>query len=232
METIRYHTYTLEKSFSVGEQSRKRLADARLYVLVTESGCKASLYGTVAEALAGGAHVIQLREKNVADRIVLERAREIRKMTRSAGAIFIMNDRPDLARLVEADGVHLGQDDLPPAAARPLLRAGMIMGISTHSLSQAHAAERDGADYVAIGAMFPTGTKPAFELVGPAAVRQLRREVEAPLIGIGGITVDTAGEVIRAGADGVAVVSAVCAAADPEGATRRLVEAILAARAR
>ena len=141
-----------------------------------------------------------------------------------------MNDRVDLALAVAADGVHLGQDDLPPRAARPLLRPGMILGRSTHSLAQARQAKDDGADYIAVGALFPTVTKRDFQLVGPDLLRQVRPETSRPLIGIGGITPENAAEVIRAGADGVAVISAVCGAPDPAAAARRFLEAIRTAR--
>ena len=142
-----------------------------------------------------------------------------------------MNDRVDLAVALEADGVHLGQDDLPPRHARALLRPGMILGVSTHSVEQARRAQADGADYVAVGAMFPTGTKPDFELVGPALVRAVRGEIRVPLVGIGGITPENVGQVITAGADGVAVISAVCAAADPRAASAHFFDAIRRARA-
>ena len=138
----------------------------------------------------------------------------------------ILDDRVDLALALDADGVHLGQDDLPPRVARPLLRRAMILGRSTHSVAQARAAQADGADYVAVGSMFPTATKPDFELVGPELVRAVRPHVSAPLIGIGGITPENVADVIRAGADGVAVISAVCAAPDPALATRRFLDAI------
>jgi thiamine-phosphate diphosphorylase len=107
----------------------------------------------------------------------------------------------------------------------------MVLGLSTHSVDQARAAQDAGAGYVAVGSMFPTGTKPDFQLVGPQLVRKLRPQIHVPLVGIGGIDQDNVGEVIGAGADGVAVISAVCAAPDPERATRQFLEAIAAARA-
>jgi thiamine-phosphate diphosphorylase len=108
----------------------------------------------------------------------------------------------------------------------------MILGRSTHSETQARAAQAEGADYVAVGSMFPTGTKPDFELVGPELLRAVRGDITVPLVGIGGITAENVGQVIRAGADGVAVISAVCGADDPAAATRRFLDAIAAARAR
>ena len=142
-----------------------------------------------------------------------------------------MNDRVDLALAVEADGVHVGQDDLPAKLARALLRTGMVLGVSTHTPEQARAARDDGADYVAVGSMFATATKSDFQLVGPALLRKLRAEIRVPLVGIGGITHENVADVVRAGADGVAVISAVCAAPDPAAATRRFLEVIRKARA-
>jgi len=124
----------------------------------------------------------------------------------------------------------VGQDDLPAHAARRLLRPGMTLGVSTHDLVQARAARDDGADYVAVGSMFPTGSKLGFQLVGPELLRAVRPEIAVPLVAIGGITVDNVGEVVRAGADAVAVISAVCAASDPAEATRSFLERITRAQ--
>ncbi|MBI2217397.1 MAG: thiamine phosphate synthase [Candidatus Rokubacteria bacterium] len=181
--------------------------------------------------IAGGCRMVQLREKVLPSGVLLPAAEQLRERCRAAGVTFIVNDRVDLALAVEADGVHLGQDDLPPRAARPLLRRGMILGRSTHSVAQARAAQGDGADYVAVGSMFPTVTKPDSQLVGPELIRALRPEIRVPLVGIGGITADNVAEVIRAGADGVAVISAVCGADDPTAAARRFIDAIRGARA-
>src|SRR5262249_20156486 len=121
LEQLRYRSYTLERAIVLGTTARRRLADARLYVLVTGSRCAAALDWTIPEAAAGGAQVIQLREKSLPDRALLERARQVRRWTRKAGVLFILNDRPDLARLAEADGVHLGQDDMPVKEARRIV---------------------------------------------------------------------------------------------------------------
>jgi thiamine-phosphate diphosphorylase len=130
---------------------------------------------------------------------------------------------------VGAGGVHVGQDDLPAAAARRLLPGEMILGVSTHDPEQARRAVADGADYVAVGSIFPTGTKAGFQLVGPELVRKLRPEIRVPLVGIGGITPENAAAVVAAGADAVAVISAVCGAEDPEAAARDLLERLDAA---
>jgi len=205
--------------------------DPRLYVILDRAAARGRDLLTILDGtLAGGCRLVQLREKEWPSGRLLPVAERLRDRCRQAGATFIVNDRVDLALAVDADGVHLGQDDLPPAAARALLRRGMILGLSTHSVEQARAARAAGADYVAVGSMFPTGTKPDFQLVGPELVGKLRGEIGAPLIGIGGITHDNVAQVIRAGADGVAVISAVCAAPEPEAATRRLLDLIDNAR--
>ena len=180
--------------------------------------------------LAGGCRVVQLREKIMPLSDLYPVALALRRRCREAGCLFIVNDRVDLALAVEADGVHVGHDDLPAREARRLLRPGMILGVSTHDESQARRARDDGADYVAVGSMFPTGSKTGFRLVGPDLLRRVRPEIPVPLVAIGGITVDNVAEVIRAGADAVAVISAVCAASDPAAATRRFLETIRAAR--
>jgi thiamine-phosphate diphosphorylase len=127
---------------------------------------------------------------------------------------------------VDADGLHVGQDDLPAAAARRLLPPPMLLGVSTHDPAQARQAVADGADYVAVGSMFPTASKARFQLVGPALLRRVRPEIPRPLVAIGGITEANVAEVVAAGADAVAVISAVCGAADPQAATARFLRAI------
>jgi len=205
--------------------------DPSLYVVLDRTAARGrDLVELLALALAGGSRMIQLREKEWPSGRVLPLAEKLREACTAAGATFIVNDRVDLALAVVADGVHLGQDDLPARAARPLLRPGMILGISTHSVEQARAAQADGADYVAVGSMFATTSKADFQLVGPDLMRKLRGEIRVPLVGIGGITPDNVSEVIQAGADGVAVISAVCAAADPKAAAARFLTQIRAAR--
>jgi len=205
--------------------------DPSLYVILDRSAARGRDLEEILEAtIAGGCRLIQLREKEWSSGRLLPLAERLRERCRRAGVTFIVNDRVDLALAVDADGVHLGQDDLPPRAARQLLRPGMVLGRSTHSVAQAREAQAEGADYVAVGSMFPTQTKPDFELVGPDLVRAVRPAIKAPLIGIGGITRDNVAQVIGAGADGVAVISAVCGAPDPVAATREFLAAIRAER--
>ena len=205
--------------------------DPTLYVILDRSVSRGRELDEILDGvIAGGCRMVQLREKTWPSGRLLPIAERLRERCRQAGVTFIVNDRVDLALAVDADGVHLGQDDLPPRAARPLLRRHMQLGLSTHSVAQARIAQADGADYVAVGSMFPTSSKADFELVGPDLVRNARPSVRVPLIGIGGITPENVGQVIEAGADGVAVISGVCAADDPMEATRRFLAAIREAR--
>jgi thiamine-phosphate pyrophosphorylase len=205
--------------------------DPTLYVVLDRAAARGrSLEDVLAAVIDGGCRMVQLRDKDSPSGRILPLAERLLARSRRAGVTFIVNDRVDLAVALGADGVHLGQDDLPARLARPLLRPGMILGISTHDVAQAHAARDAGADYVAVGSMFATTTKPDFHLVGPGLVRKLRPDIRVPLVGIGGITHDNVADVIRAGADGVAVISAVCGAPDPSAATRRFLEIIQDAR--
>jgi len=205
--------------------------DPTLYVVLDRTAARGrDLDDLLAAVIDGGCRMVQLREKEWPSGRLLPVARRLRERCGRAGVTFVVNDRVDLAVAAEADAVHLGQDDLPARVARPLLRAGMLLGVSTHSAEQARAAREDGADYVAVGSMFPTATKPEFQLVGPALIRKLRGEIRVPLVGIGGITHENVADVVRAGADGIAVISAVCAAPDPTAATRRFLDLIRSAR--
>lgn len=205
--------------------------DPTLYVVLDRAAARGrSLDDLLAAVIDGGCRMVQLRDKDTPSGGVLPLAERLLARARHAGVTFIVNDRVDLAVALGADGVHLGQDDLPARLARPLLRPGMLLGISTHDVTQAHAARDAGADYIAVGSMFATTTKPDFQLVGPGLVRKLRGDIRVPLVGIGGITHDNVADVIRAGADGVAVISAVCGAPDPSVATRRFLDIIRDAR--
>jgi thiamine-phosphate pyrophosphorylase len=218
LEQIRYRAYTLERALLLNAPARARLRGVRLCVLVSGAACVAALDWTIAEAAAGGAGMIQLREKQLDDRTLLERARQVRHWTRKAGVLFIVNDRPDIARLAEADGVHLGQDDLPVQQARRLLGGEALVGVSTHNLEQFRQAVRDGASYVGVGPAFPSGTKQFEALAGLEYVRQVVQEGSTvPAFVIGGISPETAAAAAAAGAKRLAVGQAVCEADDPRG---------------
>lgn len=185
-----------------------------------------------ARAVEGGASMIQLRDKVSGPRQLLPEARQIARLCRERGVCFIVNDRLDLALAVDADGVHLGQDDLPPRAARTLLGAGKILGVSTHSLEQAVCAAEAGADYLGIGPIFATVTKAAgYAPQGCDLIQKVRTRIDLPLVAIGGVTLSNVGEVIAAGAAGAAVISAIIGADDITAATAAFVTAIQAASA-
>jgi len=178
-------------------------------------------------ACRGGAACVQLRAKDAPDALVLRLAHRIRAVTRERGVLFVVNDRFDLALLAEADGVHLGQDDLPPARLPEDARARLLVGRSTHDLEQARAGAEEPVDYLAFGPVF--GTQSKASPYGPRGVEALARcaalAAPRPLVAIGGIDAGRAAEAARAGAAGIAVISAVAGAGDPEAATRALAEA-------
>ncbi|MFO0851177.1 MAG: thiamine phosphate synthase [Gemmataceae bacterium] len=226
VERVRYRSYTLERAVVLGARSRARLEDARVYALLTGSQCAAALDWTIAEAAAGGVGVIQLREKTLSDRELLDRAKNVRRWTRKAGVLFVVNDRPDIARLAEADGVHLGQDDLPVAAARRILGSDAIIGVSTHDADQVRRAVRDGADYIGVGPTFPSKTKPFDHFPGLAFVREVAALTSLPAFVLGGVDRSNVHQVREAGGSRVAVGAAIAASDDPQKAAHQLREAL------
>jgi thiamine-phosphate pyrophosphorylase len=215
LEQLRYRSYTLERAVVLGADTRQRLADARLYVLLNGKQCQAALDWTIRECAAGGVSMVQLREKHLSDRALLERARDVRRWTRAVGVLFIMNDRPDIARLAEADGVHVGQDELTVRAVRRIVGPDVLIGVSTHNPGQLRQAILDGASYVGVGPAFPSQTKDFAAFPGLDFVRQATAETSLPAFVIGGITPENIGQAVAAGARRVAVGAAICGADDP-----------------
>ena len=184
----------------------------------------------VVQAIEGGVGVVQLREKDRTVRERYETGREIRDPCRENDVTFLVNDRVDLALALDADGVHLGDDDLPVPAARELLGDGAIVGRSVSTVAAAEDAERAGADYLGVGTVYRTGSKAEIPEethgIGPERVAAIAAAVDVPVVGIGGITADNAAAVAGAGADGVAVITAITRAEDPEAATAALGDAV------
>lgn len=181
------------------------------------------LLQVVAAALAGGATAVQLRDKKAAPRDLLELGREMRRIAHQHGAPLLVNDRADLAMALEADGVHVGPEDLPPLETRRLMPPPRILGVSATTVKEALAAQEAGADYLGVGPVYPTSTKPgAGEPIGSSGLAAIAAAVRIPVVGIGGIDAGSAAEVIEAGAAGVAVVSAIMGADDPERAAREI----------
>jgi thiamine-phosphate pyrophosphorylase len=176
----------------------------------------------VAAAVRGGATMVQLREKEAATRAFLEEARALKAMLAPLGVSFVVNDRLDIALAVDADGLHVGQDDLPVAEARRLLGPDKIVGLSITDARQAKAADAAAADYLGVGPIYQQQTKDdASPPLGIEGLRAIRGLTQKPIVAIGGLTPDNSAPVLAAGADGFAVVSAIVAADDPEAAARR-----------
>jgi thiamine-phosphate pyrophosphorylase len=169
----------------------------------------------IQEAAAGGAGMIQLREKHSSDKQLLESARKVRRWTSQAGILFMVNDRPDIARLVNADGVHLGQDDMPVMEARQILGPDLLIGVSTHTLDQVRQAVLDGASYIGVGPTFSSGTKDFASFPGLKFVREAIAATSLPAFAIGGVSVENIGQAAAAGARRVAVSQAICQASNP-----------------
>jgi len=184
----------------------------------------------VADAIAGGVGVVQLREKDRSARERYELGQELRELTREAGVTFVVNDRVDIAQALDADGVHLGDDDLPVSVARDLLGDDALIGRSVSTVEDAREAAAAGADYLGVGAVFATGSKDDIDddehAVGTDRVAAIADAVDIPFVGIGGITAENATEIVQAGADGVAVITAITQADDPAAATANLVDAV------
>ncbi len=194
-----------------------------LYVIVDRASAgPRALDELAAAAIRGGADALQLRDKAASARRLLDEARVLVALTRNARIPLIVNDRADVAAAAGADGVHLGQDDLPIPEARRLLGPGRLIGQSTHSLEQAVAAQAQGADYIGLGPIFPTPTKPEYGGIGTGLIGPVASRVRVPVVCIGGIERGTVEQVVEAGARRIAVVRAVCAATDPEAAARDL----------
>jgi len=197
----------------------------RLHVLTDRKTSGGRSHLQVAEAaIAGGADVLQLRDKEAPSGRLYQEAMQLRKITRDAKVPFIVNDRLDIALAVDADGVHVGQSDLPASVARRILGPGKILGVSVDTVEQAILAEKDGADYLGVGPVFEArGTKPdTGEPMGIDCIARIRRHCRLPIVAIGGINAENAGKVREAGADAVAVISAIVSADDISQATRRL----------
>jgi thiamine-phosphate pyrophosphorylase len=221
-ERLRYRAYTLERAVDITRTSCQRLAGARLYVLV-DGGEDEQRFGALVRTLvAAGASIVQLRDKRLADRELLRRARLLRELTRDTATLAIINDRPDLCVLSEADGVHVGQDELTVKDARRIVGPSALVGVSTHSIEQARTAVLDGADYIGVGPTFPSETKQFTGFAGVELLRAVSAEIRLPAFAIGGITAANVGQVRAAGFTRVAVSAAVTAASDPGQAAAQL----------
>jgi thiamine-phosphate pyrophosphorylase len=222
VETIRYRFYDIEQRVAITLRPTGRMQRVRLYVLISESLCRTPWLEAAQQAILGGADCLQLREKELDGGELLGRARQFVELCRKHNVISIINDRPDIALLSGADGVHVGQQDLPARDVRQLIGPDKLLGVSTHNLDQARAAVMNGADYIGIGPIFPSTTKPRDFLPGPEFARQVAESIRIPAIAIAGITVDNVDEVLESGIRAVAVGSGVLSAENARAAAAAL----------
>ncbi|MGD0463920.1 MAG: thiamine phosphate synthase [Tepidisphaeraceae bacterium] len=221
IESLRYRFYDIERRIVLTLRPDHRLQTLRLYVLITESACKRPWLQAAELAIEGGADCLQLREKNLTDGEWLARAKQLAQLCRRHGVLCIINDRADIAVASDADGVHLGQEDMPLPEARRIVGNRKIIGLSTHNLQQARRAVMDGADYIGVGPVFKSATKPRDFVAGleyAAAVGP----IAIPKVAIAGIGLENVDQVLAAGISAVAVTAAVTGCEDVAGAAREL----------
>jgi thiamine-phosphate pyrophosphorylase len=228
----RFDLYTIERALLSRLLRREKAGRlSGLYAIIDSQKLGGRQHIEVARQLVrGGAKAIQLRYKGDDRDELLAIAQQLKSLCYENKVLFIINDYLDIALAVGADGLHLGQKDLPVKEARRLLPIDMLLGVSVTTVEQAKAAQGGGADYIAVGSMYPTSSKETAKVVGLERLRKVRGVVSLPLVAIGGINKDNAGEVAAAGADGVAVISAILGAEDVEGAARQLVKAFEAGK--
>jgi thiamine-phosphate pyrophosphorylase len=224
----RFALYTLEQKIVLELlRHNKKEQVAGLYVIIDTQALRGRSELDVArQAIQGGTRMIQLRDKLRPKGMLVPLARELKKVCAESGALFIVNDYLDLATVSDADGLHIGQEDLPIEAARKMLPGDKILGCSAATLEEALEAEKEGADYIAVGCIYPTPSKSPTRLAGLKTLRQVKSKVSVPVVAIGGINEDNIAKVIGAGADAVAVISAVLGAANIKEASQKLTEII------
>ena len=225
VEQLRYRSYNVEKAIKVTLQSRAVLRKCYLYVLIDGRIWRQSRDAfdqSIESLIRSGVDLIQLRDKSLSDRDLIAIGKRLAQLTGPTETLWIMNDRADLALITDADGVHLGQDDLSVAQARKILGAQKVVGVSTHNLSQAQKAVGDGANYIGVGPVFPSSTKSFDSHVGLELVEQVAKEIKLPTFAIGGISADTIARVVAVGLKRVAVSAAVTNADEPAKAAATL----------
>lgn len=218
LEALRYRHYILEQSIARTLRPGNRFDSVRLYALISEAQCKLPWLDAAEQAILGGADCLQLREKDLESGELLKRARQLVDLCRSLNVLCIINDRPDIALLAKADGVHVGQGDLPATEVRRLIGHKMILGVSTHTLDQARKAQRDGADYIGVGPIFRSPIKPRDFLPGLDFARQVAANIPLPTVAIAGITLENVQDVLATGVPRIAVTSAILTAENPREA--------------
>jgi thiamine-phosphate pyrophosphorylase len=227
LEQLRYEVYILEsESYRRSHPLMARLRLAKLYVLVDGGSSPADFAERVSELVAAGVDVLQLRDKQLSDRQLLERSEVLRELTADAHPLCLINDRVDVALAVKADGVHLGQDDLLPEVARRMLGPVPLVGLSTHTLAQAELASAAGVSYIGVGPTYPSRTKTFETFAGTDFLRQVANAIDCPAFAIGGIGLDNLAEVLNSNIQRVAVSSAIWQAESPATAARAFLDVL------
>jgi len=229
IKQLRYFVYTLSRSMQLAIANRSRFEDVRLYVLIDGRESMSHFRRLCESLVEAGAGVLQLRDKRLPDRDLIERARAMCEIARGSQTLCVVNDRPDLAALSGAAGVHVGQEELGVGDARRVLGPGGIVGVSTHSIEQARQAVLDGADYIGVGPIFPSGTKQFDAFPGLPLLQAVASEISLPAFAIGGITEENLDAVLACGIVRVAVSQAVINAPSPAEAACRFNERLAAA---
>ncbi len=206
------------------------LHEIRLYVLISSNISTKSVKETARLVIDGGANAIQLREKLISDSEFISLASEVREISAKRGSLLIINDRVHVARKINADGVHLGQQDMSVLEARDIIGNEKIIGVSTHSIIQAKQAQKDGADYIAIGPVYSTKTKGHEPSIGLEVIQEVSGAVNIPIIAIGAINLENLDEVLKAGASRVAVCSAIIGSKDIYSSTKQYKEKLYGAQ--
>ena len=219
VEELRYETYTLQRQLVRSTPRSAQLQSARLYVLVDSGTSEKDFVEKATQLIAASVDIIQLRDKSLDDRTLLSRAKTLAGLTRGTDTLFIMNDRPDLAVLAHADGVHVGQEELPVSEARKIVGPDLLIGVSTHDIEQARQAVADGADYLGCGPTFPSQTKSFDHYPGLDFLRQVAAEIKLPAFAIGGIGLANVDQVLATGMSRVAISGA---ASDASALKRKL----------
>lgn len=224
IQQARFDMYTIEKEM-LGKATRREKAERirGLYVVIDTAALQGRSHREVtAQSIRGGAKVIQLRDKTMDRGLLLPIALEMMALCQRSGVLFIINDYVDLALAVKADGVHLGQTDLPVNVVRQMIPIDMLIGCSVTSVKEAKQAQADGADYLAVSGIFPTASKTDVKPLGIEPVKRIKRATDLPLVAIGGIKLEHIKELKSLGVDSVAVISAVLGTKSPEAAARQL----------
>jgi thiamine-phosphate pyrophosphorylase len=217
---LRFYAYTLEKNFLQTFSKSEKLKSTRLYVILTDTITNKKFSRLAKKIVEGGADILQLRMEKLSDKKLLNLARRLRKITKTKGVLLIINNRLDIALACDADGVHLGENDIPIVYARKILGGEKIIGATSHNIREAKFAEKAGADYISVGPFFKSKLKPYLEPYGFSYIQEVKKSIKIPFFAIGGITKENVKEVLARGAERIVVSCGIILEKNPKLATR------------